>query len=230
MIEQIFTRGDGLDALRIALGLASLAAAIAYQIVERQPPSALRTTLKTLAIALLVPLPLLLLGVPGVAALPLVLLALAFLFSSLGDLFLALKGDTRNFMRGLVAFLVSHLFYISVMVPLASAPETLPAKALSLAVGLGAIALYFRLAPALGRMKLPFGAYLVAILVMALAALAIPAGQPWLGLGAVLFVISDSVIAFDKFRAPVPYRGLVVWTTYYAGQALMALSLLALLA
>ncbi|MDP1626550.1 lysoplasmalogenase [Parvibaculum sp.] len=229
MIEQVFMRGDGLDALRIVLGLASLAAAIAYQVVERQPPSTLRTALKTLAIGLLVPLPLLLLGAPGVAALPLVLLALAFLLSSLGDLFLALKGDTRNFMRGLVAFLVSHLFYISVMLPLASSPETLPAKAASLFVGLGAIALYLSLAPALGRMKLPFGAYLVAILVMALSALAIPAGQPWLGLGAVLFVISDSVIALDKFRGPIPYRGLIVWSTYYVGQAMMALSLLALL-
>lgn len=227
MIEQVFMRGDGLDALRIVLGLASLAAAIAYQAVERRPPSTLRTALKTLAIGLLVPLPLLLLG--AATALPLVLLALAFLLSSFGDLFLALKGDTRNFMRGLVAFLVSHLFYISVMVPLASSPETLPAKAASLFVGLGAIALYLSLAPALGRMKLPFGAYLVAILVMALSALAIPAGQPWLGLGAVLFVISDSVIALDKFRGPIPYRGLIVWSTYYVGQAMMALSLLALL-
>lgn len=227
MIEQVFVRGDGLDALRIVLGLASLAAAIAYQLVERRPPSTLRTALKTLAIGLLVPLPLLLLG--AAAALPLVLLALAFLLSSLGDLFLALKGDARNFMRGLVAFIVSHLFYISVMVPLASSPETLPAKAASLFVGLGAIALYLSLAPSLGRMKLPFGAYLVAILVMALSALAIPAGQPWLGLGAVLFVLSDSVIALDKFRGPIPYRGLIVWGTYYVGQAMMALSLLALL-
>jgi len=64
---------------------------------------------------------------------------------------------------------------------------------------------------------------------MALSALAIPEGAPLLGLGAVLFVISDSVIAFDKFKSPVPARGLIVWITYYVGQALMALSLLALL-
>ncbi|MBO6635506.1 MAG: hypothetical protein JJ937_13295, partial [Parvibaculum sp.] len=57
----------------------------------------------------------------------------------------------------------------------------------------------------------------------------IPEGAPLLGLGAVLFVISDSVIALDKFRAPVPYRGPIVWVTYYGGQALMALSLLSLL-
>lgn len=228
MIEVVFMAGDGLDAFRIILALLSLASAIAYQAVERRPPSALRTGLKTASIGFLMPLPLLA-PAGAVPALPLALLALAFLFSALGDLFLALKGDTRNFARGLAAFLVSHLFYIAVMVPIASAPATLAAKSVSLILGFGAIALYVSLAPMLGRMKLPVGLYLVVILVMALAALAIPAGAPWLGLGAVLFVISDSVIAVDKFRTSIPRRGLIVWTTYYAGQALMALSLLALL-
>jgi uncharacterized membrane protein YhhN len=227
MLERIFMTGDGLDALRIALALLSLIAAIAYQVIERAAPSLLRTGLKTAAIGLLVPLPLLAVGAGP--ALPLLLLSAAFLFSALGDFFLAMKGDARNFPRGLVAFLVSHLFYIAVMVPIASAPETLAQKTISLAVGLGAMALYFTLAPTLGRMKLPVGTYLVVILVMALSALAIPEGAPLLGLGAVLFVISDSVIAFDKFKSPVPARGLIVWITYYVGQALMALSLLALL-
>ena len=227
MFEEIFSIGDGLDAIRIALGALSLLAAIAYQLIEHRPPSALRTGLKTASIGLLVPLPLLATGAGP--ALPLLLLAAAFFFSALGDLFLALKGDARNFPRGLGAFLASHLFYIAVMLPVASAPETLAQKAISLAVGLGAIALYLTLAPTLGKLKLPVGAYLVAIVVMALSALAIPEGAPLLGLGAVLFVISDSVIAFDKFRTPVPYRGLIVWVTYYLGQALMALSLLALL-
>ena len=85
------------------------------------------------------------------------------------------------------------------------------------------------LRPNLGKNQLPVGVYLVTILFMALAALAIPAAQPWLGLGAVLFVISDGVIAADKFGRPIPYRGLIVWATYYGGQALMALSLMALL-
>lgn len=227
MFGQIFMTGDGLDGLRIALALASLAAAIAYQLIERQPPSALRTGLKTASIGLLVPLPLLALGQGP--TLPLLLLAAAFFFSSAGDLFLALKGDARNFMRGLGAFLVSHLFYIAVMVPLATGPDTLALKAVSLAVGLAALAVYWSIASRLGSMKLPVGAYLAVILVMVLTALAIPEAAPILGLGAVLFMFSDSIIALDKFRGPVPYRGLLVWTTYYGGQVLMALPLLMLL-
>ena len=42
-------------------------------------------------------------------------------------------------------------------------------------------------------------------------------------------MFSDSIIALDKFRGPIPYRGIIVWTTYYAGQVLMALPLLMLL-
>ena len=227
MIANIFMVGDGLDGLRIALALASLAAAIAYQLIERQPPSALRTGLKTASIGLLVPLPLLALGQGP--ALPLLLLAAAFFFSSAGDLFLAMKGDKRNFMRGLGAFLVSHLFYIAVMVPIATGPDTLALKAVSLAVGLAGIAVYWSLASRLGSMKLPVGAYLTVILVMVLSALAIPEAAPILGLGAILFMFSDSIIALDKFRGPIPYRGLLVWTTYYGGQVLMALPLLILL-
>lgn len=227
MFGQIFMTGDGLDGLRIALALASLAAAIAYQLIERQPPSALRTGLKTASIGLLVPLPLLALGQGP--ALPLLLLAAAFFFSSAGDLFLALKGDARNFMRGLGAFLVSHLFYIAVMVPLATGPDTLALKAVSLAVGLAALAVYWSIAARLGSMKLPVGAYLAVILVMVLTALAIPEAAPILGLGAVLFMFSDSIIALDKFRGPIPGRGILVWTTYYGGQVLMALPLLMLL-
>lgn len=227
MFEAALMRGDGLDGLRLILVFVSLAASLGYLAIERRPPSALRTGLKTAAIGLWVPLPLL--ALPGAAALPLVLLVLVFLLSSAGDLFLALKGDARNFQRGLLAFLAAHLFYLAIMLPLASRPEGLVANTASLLTGAGALALYFWLRPNLGKSQLPVATYLVTILFMALAALAIPAAQPWLGLGAVLFVISDGVIAADKFGRPIPFRGPIVWTTYYGGQALMALSLLALL-
>ncbi|MBX3494203.1 MAG: lysoplasmalogenase [Parvibaculum sp.] len=227
MFEAALMRGDELDGLRILLVALSLAASLGYFAVESRPPSALRTGLKTAAIGLWVPLPLL--ALPGAAALPLVLLAFAFFLSSAGDLFLAMKDNPRNFTRGLLAFLAAHLFYLAIMVPLASRPEGLVANAASLVTGAGALALYFWLRPNLGKNQLPVGVYLVTILFMALAALAIPAAQPWLGLGAIFFVISDGVIAADKFGRPIPYRGPIVWTTYYGGQALMALSLMALL-
>jgi hypothetical protein len=57
MFEELFALGDGLDWLRITLAVLSVATSIGYQIIEHQPPSALRTGLKTAAIGLFVPLP-----------------------------------------------------------------------------------------------------------------------------------------------------------------------------
>lgn len=42
--------------------------------------------------------------------------------------------------------------------------------------------------------------------------------------GAVCFLISDFVIAIDKFRHPVPYSHQIIMLTYYAAQLGIALS------
>lgn len=46
------------------------------------------------------------------------------------------------------------------------------------------------------------------------------------GIGAVLFVISDSLIAFNMFYAPIPHSKLYVMVTYYLAQLGIALSTL----
>ena len=43
-------------------------------------------------------------------------------------------------------------------------------------------------------------------------------------LGAILFAISDSLIAIRKFARPVPYQHQLIMSTYYAAQMLIALS------
>ena len=77
-----------------------------------------------------------------------------------------------------------------------------------------------------GLMQRPVSALRTAIKSDALGAL-VPV--PLLGVGALLFVFSDAVIAVDKFRVAVPWRGPVIWSAYYAGQVLLVSSLLGLL-
>ena len=43
-------------------------------------------------------------------------------------------------------------------------------------------------------------------------------------LGAILFLVSDSILALDKFRSPLPLRDLLVMSTYYAAQLLIVWS------
>lgn len=45
-------------------------------------------------------------------------------------------------------------------------------------------------------------------------------------IASVLFVFSDSVIAFDKFYAPIPYRNFLVMSTYYFAQFGITLSII----
>lgn len=223
MIDQALTFADGFDGVRWALAALSLLASIAYLAIEARPASLLRTGLKTAAIGLLIPLPFLSLHAANAAPLALIALAAAFLFSSLGDYFLALADEERNFPRGLGSFLVAHIFYLIVLLPLAVVPQGpyLAGAATLLAFVVVTLALLW---PRLGALRLPVLLYMAVITAMALAAFSVP--LPWLGIGALLFVLSDTVIAMAKFVWAVPLRGPIVWTTYYSGQALIALSLL----
>jgi uncharacterized membrane protein YhhN len=43
-------------------------------------------------------------------------------------------------------------------------------------------------------------------------------------IGAILFILSDTTLALNKFRAPVPQRDLIIMSTYYSAQFLIAWS------
>jgi uncharacterized membrane protein YhhN len=146
-------------------------------------------------------------------------------FSTVGDIFLMLPRD--RFVAGLASFLVAHLFYIfafSIGVPFGTAPLLwLP----FLAAGGAVVAAIRRgLAPALRGAVI---AYLVVI-----AAMAGQAAGRWhaLGgdaalaaaLGAALFVVSDSVLAINRFRAQFYAARALTLGTYWTAQVLIALS------
>ena len=226
MFDTALTYGDGLDGVRWTLAGLSFLASLGYLAVEKMQTSHLRTALKTVSVLTLAPLPLLSLGHEGAAVAGLICLAVALLLGSAGDYFLALKDDPRNFQRGLIAFLIGHFFYMGVMLPHAGAPTGIQIAGIAVLVVMAAGS-FIWLAPKLGKYALPVGTYMGVIALMALAALTIPA--PLAGLGALLFVFSDAVIAVNKFRQPVPFRGPIVWITYYVGQALLAANLLTLL-
>ena len=41
-----------------------------------------------------------------------------------------------------------------------------------------------------------------------------------------LFLISDSILAINKFKSPLPLRGYLVWATYYLAQYGIAIGFL----
>jgi uncharacterized membrane protein YhhN len=141
-----------------------------------------------------------------------------------GDVFLMLPSN--RFVAGLVGFLIAHLFYITAFTSGSSFGFSVWPLALCLIYGL----FMFRiLAPHLGKMKWPVLVYIVVILVMAWQA-----WERWSQtgqskallafLGAVLFTISDSALAVNRFRGRYQSAQALILSTYFAAQWLIARS------
>lgn len=119
----------------------------------------------------------------------------------------------RFFLHGLGAFLLGHLWYIALV------GHTHGVSAPGLAVGVALAAgmvgtLWGGLRP---KLRAPVAAYAVALAGVLGVALAAGAGA-----GATLFLVSDAVLAWNRFRSPLPRGDLVVMVTYFAALFLFA--------
>jgi uncharacterized membrane protein YhhN len=75
-------------------------------------------------------------------------------------------------------------------------------------------------------LRVPVAAYVLVIATMAAQAWGRAkhlgsAGSRWLAWGSVLFMLSDSLLAVDKFISPLPEAGLWVLASYYLAQGLI---------
>lgn len=147
-------------------------------------------------------------------------LALALLLSAAGDVFLALD-RVKLFVPALGSFLLAHLAYLVLFLKFRGRATKRQFAQIGLLL-VYAAAMLVVLTPGLGKLVLPVYLYIAAIMAMGAAALALP-GRPLVGLGAISFILSDSLIALDKFLTPLPWAGPVIWLTYVAAQVLILL-------
>jgi uncharacterized membrane protein YhhN len=151
-----------------------------------------------------------------------------------GDVLLMLPGNL--FVPGLIAFLLAHVLYIVGFLQPPSPPGVPPFafSTTGLAVAAGLAAAYAVVPAALlfgalrrdGHRSLmaPVAVYLVAILTMAVVAANV--GVPAASAGAALFVVSDTVLALNRFVRPTRHGNTAVHITYHLAQGLLVLSLL----
>lgn len=151
------------------------------------------------------------------------LLLLALALSLCGDVFLMLPGNF--FIPGLASFLVAHLFYIALF---AQGQRWFPSRRGLLGVILAGAVMYAVVFPGLTDPVLKFAvaAYVTVISLMASQAIGRAtvlgnAAARWVALGACVFMVSDSLIAINKFVNPVPLSSLWILSTYYMAQMLM---------
>ena len=153
---------------------------------------------------------------------------LAALAASLaGDVFLMLEG---LFIPGLAAFLLAHLAYIALFrqdVPWLPSRQAAWGVA---AAGLGMFAvLWFGGLPP--ELRAPVAAYVLAIGLMTAQALGRASVQRdgpsvMVAVGAVCFMLSDTLLAINRFVSPLPMSAFWVLGSYYAAQCLMVMGVL----
>lgn len=143
--------------------------------------------------------------------------------SWIGDVLLIKGDEPLFFMTGLGSFLLAQLSYAQSFSKMpGNQPGLLRQKPLwALPVLAVAVGMLWWLFPSLGDLKLPVTIYVGAISLMVLSALHFGSHQPggmWLILGASCFMLSDALLAVNKFAFPIPQAGFWIMLTYGAAQ------------
>ncbi|REE07931.1 YhhN-like protein [Winogradskyella pacifica] len=157
---------------------------------------------------------------------------LALVFSVLGDILLMFVDKSPHFFTlGLVAFLTAHLMYVLVFLKHRNKQKS-PLGFIAVLLVYAASLFYF-LNGNLGNMFIPVVIYMLVILSMATAAYLRKDTVNILSyglvfLGALLFMVSDSILALNKFYAPLNYSDFSIMITYALAQYLIVIGILKL--
>ena len=156
------------------------------------------------------------------------LMQAGFLLAWIGDVLLMfVERDPIFFMLGLVAFLITHILYILAFKKSVSSSE-LPSyvkknpMAAAPFVLLGGV-LFFMLYPELDELLIPVFIYTSVIVTMVIFALNRMGRVSDLSFkliyyGALVFMLSDSLLAVNKFLSPIPYSGVLIMVPYIVAQ------------
>ncbi|MEY8848437.1 lysoplasmalogenase [Psychroserpens sp. XS_ASV72] len=160
------------------------------------------------------------------------LMILALLFSLFGDISLMFDNlSSSYFIIGLVSFLLAHIMYILVFLKHRNTSSR-PLGFLGLLL-LYAISLFFYLKDGLGDMLVPVMVYMIVILGMATSAFlrrksVNTKSFTWVLIGAILFLVSDSILAIDKFHHALPLSSVSIMLSYALAQYCIVIGILKL--
>lgn len=153
-------------------------------------------------------------------------------FALAGDVLLTYAAGSENFfIWGLAAFLLCHLFYIRAFyLDFKSAPE-LDKKGARIAIfccAILAISFYFYLRPHLGIMKLPVMTYILVISMMMMMSCfrnqrVNNISFKLILFGAIFFLLSDGILAYNKFVSPISHSGVWIMASYMIAQYLITM-------
>lgn len=152
------------------------------------------------------------------------LIYIGLIFCLFGDVFLIIP---NKFTLGLLSFLVAHLFFAVFFITLS---KSISYSLIIIFTILGTI-IYSILYKYLGKMKIPVLIYVTIIFLMAWRGFeyyltAKNTASILIAISVILFMFSDSNIAFNKFKKTYKSAEFLILTTYYLSIYLISISLL----
>lgn len=154
-------------------------------------------------------------------------ISLALFFSALGDYF----GSCHNFLAQMGFFALGHVFYVWFFIrrwlTKVEKDRKLTAKAKGLAFLLlimvaALLAVVFtKIVPCTPEGVIRTGVCIYAILISTMLYFALMQRSSLYAIGAVLFVFSDFILAWNKFVEPIEYSRYLIMIPYYLGQFLL---------
>ncbi len=154
----------------------------------------------------------------------------ALLFSVLGDILLMFVDRSPHFFTiGLVAFLLAHIMYILTFLKHRGKRKSIIGFVILLLIY--ASGLFYLLKDGLGEMLIPVVVYMIIILGMATSAylrknMVNSVSYNLVFIGAIFFMISDSILALNKFYQPLPLSNVSIMVTYALAQYLIVIGIL----
>jgi uncharacterized membrane protein YhhN len=151
------------------------------------------------------------------------ILLFSLMFAFVGDIFLAFK---NYFRQGLTAFMVAQVGFTIAFVTVAGFHLHLIPLVLLLVYG--GLFFYF-LKDSLHFLKVPIAVYILIIIIMAWQAIGLAIVFPTMAYfaiaaGAILFLISDSVLAWYLFRYNKKWLNIIILSTYWLAIWLFAIA------
>ncbi|HEX7363758.1 MAG TPA: lysoplasmalogenase [Dehalococcoidia bacterium] len=140
------------------------------------------------------------------------LLFVALLFCAAADIALELA-EGKYFVAGLGLFLVAHIFFIITFSrDFRFQTAKMPIIVLFIVYS-GMMA--FIMTPSLKEMAIPVYVYMTALTLVGIFATLRAAKNDFTLYGAIAFIVSDSVLAVNKFMMPVAGANFIIMITYY---------------
>ena len=165
------------------------------------------------------------------AAWPMIWFLIGLCLCTLGDMFLMFR--EKHFLKGLIAFLLGHVFYVvgfKTLIPL-GAPLAYALIFALLVFGTGGF-IYKKLYEGMlknnkAKMKIPVAFYTLVISAMLYSSImTYPLWSSHFSLviiaGALLFFVSDVINAWAEFVGPIKRHRFLIMTTYYLAELFIA--------